>query len=171
MATNNGNGPRNPQRPPLPPGVPNVNDGSQPTAAETTQEEIKRRNESMRSLVQQDLGRDRDERFRIDDRDGRDDDLGQARGDERSYSREQWERSMVPTDPERRRLIQMRFRDSVLPNLPVREGWRRCWVSTTHNYDTPQFRIGIGYHFCTYEQLIQEGWSADQYGVEDASNV
>jgi hypothetical protein len=157
----------------IPPGVPNPggSDLSQPTADEATMSEAQRRADEMRSLVEQDLGRDRDERFRLDDKDGRDEDLDMARGGERAYSRDQWDRSMVPTDPERRRLIQSRFRDSVLPNLPKREGWRRCWVSTTHNYDTPQFRIGIGYHFCTYEQLAQEGWSADAYAVKDSRNV
>ena len=170
MATNNGNGPRN-GRPPLTPGVPNVNDQSQPTAQETTQTEVDRQREQTRQLVQADLGRDRDQRFRLDDRDGRDEDVGMARGEERAYSRDQWDRALAPTDPERRRLIQMRFRDSVLPNLPLREGWRRCWVSTSHQYDTPQFRIGIGYHFCLYEQLQQEGWNADQYAVKDSKNV
>jgi hypothetical protein len=158
----------------IPPGVPNIGDLSQPTADEATMSEAQRRAEEMRNLVQQDLQRDPnavDERFRLDDRDGRDEDLDMARGGERAYSRDQWDRAMVPTDPERRRLIQARFRDSVLPNLPKREGWRRCWVSTTHNYDTPQFRIGIGYHFCTYEQLSQEGWSADAYAVKDSRNV
>ena len=158
-------------RPKLPPGVPNVGDMSQPTADETTMSEAERRREEMRNIVQGDLQRDRDERFRLDDRDGRDEDLDMARGGERAYSRDQWDKAMVPTDPERRRFIQARFRDSVLPNLPKRDGWRRCWVSTTHNYDTPQFRIGIGYHFCTYEQLQQEGWAADQYAVKDSRNV
>jgi hypothetical protein len=158
-------------RPGIQPGVPNVNDLGQATAEEAAMSEAERRAAEMRALVEADLNRDKDERFRMDDRDGRDEDVDLARGGERSYSRDQWDRSMVPTDPERRRLIQMRFRDSVLPNLPKRDGWRRGWVSTTHNYDTPQFRIGIGYHFCTYEQLQQEGWNADQYAVKDARNV
>ena len=67
------------------------------------------------------------------------------------------------TDPERRRMIRMRFEEAVLPNLPRREGWHRIWISTTHNYDTPQFRLGLGYHFCTYEQLGREGWAVDQF--------
>jgi len=161
----------NGNRPKITPGVPNIGDLSQPTANETTMSEADRQREAMRGIVQQDLRRDRDEKFRYDQSDGREEDLDMARGGERAYSQDQWSRAMIPTDPERRRLIQARFRDSVLPNLPTREGWKRCWVSTTHNYDTPQFRVGIGYHFCTYEQLQQEGWAADQYAVKDSRNI
>src|SRR5215467_14413745 len=166
MATSDNNG-----RPRITPGVPNVNDMSQPTAEESTTAADRQR-EEVRNMVQADLLRDKDERFRQDGVDGRDeDDLENARGGERAYTQDQWQRSMLPTDPERSRMIRRRFQDSVLPNLPKREGWRRVWISTTHNYDTPQFRIGIGYHFCSYEQLQSEGWQADQYAVKDARNM
>src|SRR5215831_17998722 len=125
-----GPAPGNGQRP-LPPGVPNVGDHSQPTANEATQGEAQRRAEEVRALVQQDINRDpsQDERMRLDDRDGRDDDLEMARGGERAYTRDQWDRAMLPTDPERIRMIRQRYRDAVLPNLPQIEGkTRRCWV-------------------------------------------
>lgn len=183
----NGNG----RKPELPPNVPQgVGDLSQPTAAETTKAAAgekpmtsdERAAEQMRSLVQSDMARDRDERFRIDPdeqeqrgprrgHDGRTDDLDIVRGGERAYSEDDWDRSMGPTDPERRRMIRRMFEDSVLPQLPKRDGWRRCWVSTTHNYDTPQFRVGLGYHFVHYEDLAKEGWAVDQYAVKDAHNV
>lgn len=187
MASGNG------RKPELPPTVPQgVGDLSQPTAQETTKAAAEapmsgdeRQREQMRSLVEHDMQRDRDERFRFDpgedetqrmrgaraDRDGRDDDLDIVRGGDRSYSNDDWDRSMGPTDPERRRMIRRMFEDSVLPQLPLRAGWRRCWVSTTHNYDTPQFRVGLGYHFVHYEDLAREGWAVDQYAVKDARNV
>ena len=186
MASGNG------RKPELPPNVPQgVGDMSQPTAAETTKAAAdkmsneERSNEQMRALVQSDMRRDRDERFRLDpdegpaqghgraslDRDERDDDLDMVRGGDRAYSNDDWNRALGPTDPERRRMIRRMFEDSVLPQLPKREGWRRCWVSTTHNYDTPQFRVGLGYHFVHYEDLAKEGWAVDQYAVKDARNV
>lgn len=193
MAKAPGNGNR-----PLSPGVPNINDGSQPTPEENLSQ-AQARQEELRRQVQADLGRDPEEKFRWDDegdgaaqqqghgysgdprdpmyeqnrrRDARDGDIDLVRGGSgRAYTQEDWSRAMMPTDPERRRMIRMRFEEAVLPNLPKREGWHRIWISTTHNYDTPQFRLGLGYHFCTYEQLGREGWAVDQYAVKDSRNV
>ena len=169
---------------PLQPGVPGINDGSQPTTEENLSQAAAREAE-LRNQVQRDLQRDPEERYRWDGedepaadpraaehrRESRDGDIDMVRGGGRAYSQDDWSRSMMPTDPERRRMIRMRFEEAVLPNLPKREGWHRIWISTTHNYDTPQFRLGLGYHFCTYEQLGREGWSVDQYAVKDARNV
>src|SRR5262245_12408113 len=97
----NGNGNGGGRVPPMVPN-PGGSDLSQPNADEVTQDEAARRAEEMRSLVQRDLARDRDERFRIDDPnqqdhsqqargdDGRDEDLDMARGGDRAYSQEQW---------------------------------------------------------------------------------
>lgn len=111
-----------------------------------------------------------DRRHRHDD-EQRGHDLGMIRGDDRALSPSQWDRALGPSDPERRRKLRMRFADSVLPQLPFKEGMRRCWVSTVHIYDTPGFRIGIGYQFCTYTKLQAEGWDVDRYAVKDASNM
>src|SRR5262245_28370741 len=115
----------------IPPNVPNPgnSDRSQPSADEIARGEAYGRAEQTRNMVQGDINRDRsqdyDLRFRAD---GREDELGMARGGaERAYSPEQWERAMSPSVPERIRLLRMRFRDSVLPNLPIKDGMRRCW--------------------------------------------
>jgi hypothetical protein len=161
------------------PGIPQINDLSQVTAEEQM-DRATREAEAIRGSVQRDLARDKDERFRLDEDDeagegnpnhDRDRDIDEVRGGDRAYSVADWDRSMGKSDPVRRAQIRRRFDEAVLPQLPKRDGWRRAWISTTHNYDTPQFRIGLGYHFCTYEQLGMEGWAVDQYAVKDARNV
>lgn len=156
-------------------GVPNINDGSQPTAQEAM-DDLERRAEEVRRAVQKDLGLGADERLRQDEddrvREARDGDMDLIRGGNgRAYTEEDWSRSRAPTDPERRRFMSLRFNQAILPDLPQPKGLHRCWVSTTHQYDTPQWRLSMGYHFCSHEGLKQEGWNADQYAVKDARNM
>lgn len=86
------------------------------------------------------------------------------------YDNEDWERAAARTDPERRAKIREIFRDSVLPNLPVKDGLHRCWVSTTHNSDTPQRRFRLGYWFYKLEDARAEGWHADEFVVTDGAS-
>lgn len=72
-------------------------------------------------------------------------------------------------DPERRRRIREKWGESVLPNLPERPGWHRCWVSTTHTIDTPQRRRRFGYSFVKMEDVRQAGWTADVDAVKDGT--
>lgn len=93
-----------------------------------------------------------------------------ARGGGDIYDNEAWERAAARTDPERRENIRAIFRDSVLPNLPRKEGFHRCWVSTTHNSDTPQRRLRLGYWFYKLEDAQRENWHADEFAVTDAAS-
>jgi hypothetical protein len=190
-------GPLGPDNQPLKtqPGVPTHGDAGQATADEAAKAE------ALRRLVQGDLNNpDRDEALRThdpygederfahrgmdrgdgfsarptneDQYDGRDEDLDLARGgSERQFSDSDWQRSMMRIDPERRRMLQDRWRNAVLPDLPKKAGMRRFWASTTHVYHTPQFWVGMGYRFVKYEDLHHEGWNADQYAVKDAQNI
>jgi len=156
------------------PGVPNINDGSQPSAKEVM-DEAARQAEAARRAVEADLHGDRDERLRRSeetDRDDRDGDLEIARGaSSRTYSNEDWARARVPTDPERRRILNQRYSDALLPSLPQTEQWHRCWISTTNPADTPDQRRSVGYRFCSAEQLASEGWKVDEFAVKDARNI
>jgi hypothetical protein len=73
------------------------------------------------------------------------------------------------TDPERRRKLRERWGESILPNLPDRPGYHRCWVSTTHPIDTPQRRRRFGYQFVKMEDVRGAGWTADVDAVKDGS--
>lgn len=160
----------------IPMNVPNINDGSQPSTQEAM-DDAARRAETIKRQVQADLNTPPDERLRRDEpderlRESRDGDMDLIRGgSQRSYSDEDWSRSRAPTDPERRRFMAARFQQAVMPDLPQPKGLHRCWVSTTHQTDTPQWRLSMGYHFCSHEGLKQEGWQADEYAVKDARNI
>lgn len=95
--------------------------------------------------------------------------IDEARGGQR-YNNEDWERAAATTDPEIRDRMRAIFRDSVLPNLPLKDGTHRCWVSTTHNSDTPQRRLRRGYWFYKLEDARREEWHADEFAVTDASS-
>jgi hypothetical protein len=71
------------------------------------------------------------------------------------------------TDPERRREIRKKWSESVLPDLPPRPGFHRCWVSTTHPIDTPSRRHRFGYEFVKMDTVRNAGWSADVEAVKD----
>jgi hypothetical protein len=79
----------------------------------------------------------------------------------------QRERAAEMTDPERRREIQRKWSEGTLPNLPKKQGWHSCWVSTTHPSDTPLRRKRFGYRFINYEDLTQYGWAADIDAIKD----
>lgn len=151
------------------PGVPNINDGSQPTA-----QEVLDAAEQTRQRVQADMTSDRDERLRRseDEREGRDGDLEMARGGSgRAYTEEEWSRARGRTDPERRRQMQDRHAQSILKPLPQLKNWRRCWISTTNPSDTPDHRRADGWSYCKPETLKDEGWAADEFSVKDARNM
>ena len=90
------------------------------------------------------------------------------RGD-REFSNADWNKARQFTDPERRRRIREVLNETMLPGLPRRDGWHRCWVSTTHALDTPQRRQRLGYNFVMLETLEKEGagWTADADSVKD----
>jgi hypothetical protein len=75
------------------------------------------------------------------------------------------------TDPERRRAIQRRVEQLVLPSLPEKGGWHRCWVSTTHPLDTPERRLRAGYTFVREDDVRGSGWMADRAAIKDAEQV
>ncbi len=93
-----------------------------------------------------------------------------ARGG-RPMTHEEWDTAADRTDPEKRARMREIFRDSVLPNLPHREGFHRCWVSTTHNSDTPQRRLRLGYWFYKLDMAKSEDWHADEFAVTDAQSI
>lgn len=86
---------------------------------------------------------------------------------EHEQSTAEREMAMQITDPERRREIRRKWMESILPNLPYKSGWHRCWVGTTHSIDTPQKRRRFGYKFVDYDDLNREGWAADVDAVKD----
>lgn len=150
----------------LKPGVPQMPgapDLSQPMAHESVLAEQERREAA--DKAQRAYGRrEEDERLV-----SRDEGFDASRG--QRFSNEDWERAAGHTDPERRRAIRAHFEDATLPNLPKKDGWHRCWVSTTHDKDTPQRRTRLGYRFIKYEDVLYDGWTADEYAVKDAQNV
>jgi len=93
-----------------------------------------------------------------------------ARGG-RPLNNDEWDAASAATDPEKRQRMREIFRDSVLPNLPHRDGFHRCWVSTTHNSDTPQRRLRLGYWFYKLDDAKSENWHADEFSVTDANSV
>ena len=155
-------------RAPIPPGVPNpphAPDLSRATAVESALAEQERREAQDRHARAASV-RDSDERLVM-----RDGGIDEARGGERAFNNADWERAAGPTDPEVRRRMRAIFDDTLLPNLPTRPGYHRCWVSTTHNNDTPMRRVRLGYRFVKYEEVQAQGWGSDEYAVKDASHV
>jgi len=86
---------------------------------------------------------------------------------EHEMTTQERERAAEMTDPVRRRAIRAKWSEGTLPNLPVKEGWHSCWVSTTHPSDTPLRRKRYGYRFIEYAALTQFGWAADVDAVKD----
>lgn len=103
------------------------------------------------------------------DRDApRSDDRG---GEERAFSRRDWERENAPTDPDRRRQFRERWASSHLPNLPRKNGVHRCWVSTNHPLDTVARRIAVGYRVLMLDELKTEGWAPETASAKDATSA
>lgn len=46
---------------------------------------------------------------------------------------------------QRAALLRNEFAQEALPKAPDRPGYHRCWLSTTHSYDTIQKRLRLGY--------------------------
>lgn len=46
---------------------------------------------------------------------------------------------------ERRRLLRAGMVTEVLPTIPEKEGWHRCWLSTTNSTDPIHKRLQVGY--------------------------
>lgn len=98
------------------------------------------------------------------------DSVDAARGG-RLQTNDEWDTAAAATDPDKRARMREIFRDSVLPNLPHRDGFHRCWISTTHDSDTPQRRLRLGYWFYQLPDAQAEGWHADEFSVTDAQSV
>jgi hypothetical protein len=88
-------------------------------------------------------------------------------GEERVFSNRDWEEANAPTDPERRRALRERWSQSLLPNLPKKDGWHRCWCSTTHPSDTVARRIAVGYTLLKMEDIATAGWAPQAESVKD----
>jgi len=92
------------------------------------------------------------------------------RGD-REFTNADWQKARQTTDPERRRRIREILNETMLPNLPRKAGWHRCWVSTSHALDTPQRRQRLGYRFVQLDDLQKEGagWTASAESIKDGA--
>jgi hypothetical protein len=87
---------------------------------------------------------------------------------QREFSNRDWERANEPTDPEKRRKYRERWSATLLPGLPHKEGWHRCWVSTSHSSDTVARRIANGYRVIMVDELTPQGWSPENDSMKDA---
>jgi len=115
---------------------------------------------------------EQDERLNRRDRDDEYEDRG-SRYNSREYSNRDWENANAPTDSARRRAFREKWAQSHLPNLPKREGFHRCWVSTSHPTDTPARRLALGFSILKLEQLVAEGagWAPEASSVKDAGSL
>ena len=109
-----------------------------------------------------------DDRLR-QDRDGPRD-AGRS-GSNREFTSRDWEVANAPMDPERRRMFAEKWMSTHLPNLPLKDGWHRCWVATTHPTDTPARRIALGYRIVTLEDVKTAGWAPEAGSVKDGSAI
>lgn len=117
-------------------------------------------------------GKDGDKDFedsRFNER-SRDDDYPDRRGrfSSRDNDPRDWEEN-GPSDPERRRAFREKWAQTYLPNLPKKDGWHRCWVSTSNNTDTPARRLALGYTFVTEQDIEGAGWAPEAGRVKDGS--
>lgn len=149
--------------PPLKAGTPG--DASTPTAADIAIAEQSRREAQDRQA--------RGGRADDDERAYRDDGFEDSRGGRSrgAFDADDWSRADMPTDPERRRQIRAVMDDTLLPNLPKRQGFRRVWVNSVHQSDTPERRIRLGYWFVKHEDIEKEGFKSDEMRVKDASSI
>ncbi len=155
---------------PLTPNNPNQPDLSQSTAFELAEQEKARRDANDKLAIDREQARNAKKEERLAQH--RDSSMYEARGEhDRFYNNEDWERAAARTDPERRRQIREMFDEAILPKLPKKDGWHRIWASTTHNNDTPQKRLRLGYRFMTLDQAREEEWHADEFAVKDATSV
>lgn len=92
-------------------------------------------------------------------------------GDSRVMSQREWETANAPTDPERRRSFREKWSATHLPNLPLKAGWHRCWVSTNHPTDTPARRIALGYSVLMLDEVKGSSWAPEADSVKDGTSV
>ena len=90
--------------------------------------------------------------------------------EQNAYTSRDWDRASAPTDPERRRAFREKWAATHLPNLPKKEGWHRCWISTNHPTDTPARRQALGYTFVKLEDVRGQGWNPEQHSVKDGDH-
>lgn len=109
-----------------------------------------------------------DPRLARPDRDAPHDD--RRPGEERAFSRRDWEDANSPTDPERRRAFREKWAQTHLPNLPKRSGFHRVWLSTTHPTDTIARRLALGYRLLKLEEVAPQGWAPEQASVKDGAH-
>lgn len=100
-------------------------------------------------------------------------DIREPRGDEREgdsrYAEERAAKERELVDSTRRARIRETLSEALLPNLPKKPGFHRCWVSSSHQLDTPQRRRRLGYEFVKADEVKAEGWDCDSYAVKDGS--
>lgn len=106
-----------------------------------------------------------DERMSRQDRDAPQRD-GESLGTHAAATLER-EQPRTMSDPERRAKFRQQWNESILPGLPNKPGFHRCWVSTNHPIDTPQRRQRNGYTFVMMDDVKSEGWSAEANSVKD----
>lgn len=111
--------------------------------------------------------RESDSRMGRPDRDAPHEDE-QARA-EREFTDADWRKARESTDPERRRKIRETYSQSLLPDLPKKNGFRRCWVSTTHSIDTPSRRLALGYTFVRPEDVAAAHFSPEDQTAKDGA--
>lgn len=112
-----------------------------------------------------------DSRLNRRDRDDGYGDRDRGRYNSREFTNRDWEDANAPTDPARRRAFRERWSATHLPNLPKKEGWHRCWVSTTHPTDTPARRIALGYRIVELKDVEGAGWAPEAASVKDGSAI
>lgn len=100
-------------------------------------------------------------------------DFRSPREDERDedsrYGEERAAKERELVDATRRAHIREVMSEALLPSLPKKPGFHRCWVSTTHQVDTPQRRRRLGYDFVNEDEVRAAGWECDHYAVKDGS--
>lgn len=101
----------------------------------------------------------------------RDDPHSDSRGGDREFTNRDWEQANAPMDPERKRRFKELWTSTHLPNLPHKDGWHRCWVSTSHALDTVPRRIALGYRVIQIDELKTQGWTPEQASVKDGGSA
>lgn len=59
----------------------------------------------------------------------------------------------ILSDSERRAMLRNEFLHEALPNPPALAGFHMMWLSTTHQYDTIQKRMRLGYQMVKAEEV------------------
>lgn len=86
-----------------------------------------------------------------DERLGRDDVVGQ-RGSRRAQDREVTQNREI-SEADRLEMFRMTMYNDALPDLPNIPGYHLCWLSTTHQSDTIQKRLRLGYELLRADEV------------------